>query len=108
MFGLGRPFENMMTFLISDVPLLRFPKKYRLITFTEMRRENIGQLWRCDDDVMVTVLSNAAEIDGSMHSRSRQGHHDHRHLVMTKVTALADRLRTLQSDGHRLEHIHDY
>lgn len=61
-----------------------------------------------NDDVMFTVLSNAAELDGSMHSRSRQGHHDHRHLVLIKVTALADRLRTLQSDGHRLEHIHDY
>jgi hypothetical protein len=61
-----------------------------------------------NDDVMFTVLSNAAELDGSMHSRSRQGHHDHRHLVMTKVSALADRLRTLQSEGHRLEHIHDY
>ena len=61
-----------------------------------------------NDDVMFTVLSNAAELDGSMHSRSRQGHHDHRHLVMTKVTALADRLRTVQSAGHRLEHIHDY
>lgn len=61
-----------------------------------------------NDDVMFTVVSNAAEMDGAIHSRARQGYQDHRHLVMTKVTALADRLRTLQSDGHRLEHIHDY
>lgn len=61
-----------------------------------------------NDDVMFTVLSNATELTGSIHSRARQGHQDHRHLVMTKVTALADRLRILQRDGHRLEHIHDY
>lgn len=61
-----------------------------------------------NDDVMFTVLSGAGEMDGSIHSRARQGQQDHRHLVLTKVTALADRLRSLQNEGHRLEHIHDY
>ena len=65
-----------------------------------------------NDDILLTGLSQSADIDGAVHSFARQGYGDHRHLVLVKVAQLADRLRAMQagsgSNRLRLEHIHDY
>lgn len=65
-----------------------------------------------NDDILFTALSQAQEVDGSLHSFDRQGYGDRRHLILVKVSELADRLRAMQAasgpQALRLEHIHDY
>ncbi|WP_339106692.1 hypothetical protein [Roseovarius rhodophyticola] len=65
-----------------------------------------------NDDIMFTALSQAETTDGALHSFARQGYGDTRHLVLLKVSDLAERLRQMQvasgPDRLRLEHIHDY
>ncbi len=61
-----------------------------------------------NDDIMFTVLSETAEMDGAIYSTARQGRADHRHLILVKVSELAGRLRAMSKNGQRLEHIHDY
>ena len=61
-----------------------------------------------NDDIMFTALSHRAEETSALFSRRRQGAGDHRHLFVAKVADLADRLRSLEGSGLRLEHVHDY
>ncbi|MGB0508167.1 MAG: hypothetical protein ACPGGK_18425 [Pikeienuella sp.] len=61
-----------------------------------------------NDDILFTVLSETPEMTNATYSRSRQGAGGFRHLVVVKVHELADFLRTMETDGYRLEHIHDY
>ena len=61
-----------------------------------------------NDDILLTVLSEGAGLEGSVVSVRRQGFEDYRHLVLTKVPDLADLLRGLEAKGLTLEHIHDY
>lgn len=60
-----------------------------------------------NDDILFTALSDEI-IPGALHSFDRQGYGDQRHLILVKAPDLADRLRGLEADGLRLEHIHDY
>ncbi|MEM7544977.1 MAG: hypothetical protein AAF367_05520 [Pseudomonadota bacterium] len=61
-----------------------------------------------NDDIMFTALSAASEAPGAIYSRPRQGSEDYRHLIVVKVSNLADNLRSLGANGLTLEHIHDY
>jgi hypothetical protein len=57
-----------------------------------------------NDDIMFTAISDQPQMQGAIHSFARQGNPGYRHLVMVKVTALADALRATPG----VEHIHDY
>ncbi|WP_326838712.1 hypothetical protein [Roseobacter sp. MH60115] len=61
-----------------------------------------------NDDIMLTVLADAAEFEDARSSMRRQGYGDHRHLVGLKVRDLGDRLRGFLAAGVTVEHIHDY
>ncbi|MBW4709953.1 hypothetical protein KX928_19390 [Roseobacter sp. YSTF-M11] len=61
-----------------------------------------------NDDILFTALSDTPTHADAIHSFARQGYDDHRHLILVKVTELADILRTLPGAGLQLEHIHDY
>lgn len=61
-----------------------------------------------NDDLLMTVLSDAPDHAGAAFSFRRQGHGDWRHLVEVKVADLAPALRALAAGPARLEHIHDY
>lgn len=61
-----------------------------------------------NDDVLLTAISQSPEADGAVHSFARQGYGDYRHLILLKVTDLADRLREMQTGPLMLEHVHDY
>lgn len=61
-----------------------------------------------NDDIMLTVLADAAQFDGARSSMRRQGYGDYRHLVGLKVRDLGDRLRAFLAAGVTVEHIHDY
>lgn len=61
-----------------------------------------------NDDIMFTVISDDAELEGAIFSRSRQGSTTTRHLVLIKVSQLGDDLRAIVENGQQLEHIHDY
>lgn len=58
-----------------------------------------------NDDILFTVTSPEATLPGALASLPRQGYGDTRHLVLVKVPALADRLRSMPAG---VEHIHDY
>ena len=57
-----------------------------------------------NDDILFTAISDAPDMPGAIHSFARQGNPGYRHLVMVKVSTLADALRATQG----VEHIHDY
>lgn len=60
-----------------------------------------------NDDIMFTVIAPGDASLDNLHSFSRQGYGDTRHLILTKVSDLAGALRGLGGNA-RLEHIHDY
>ena len=60
-----------------------------------------------NDDILLSVLSDAP-LEGALYSAPRQGFEDMRHLMITKVTGLAQLLRQLEERDLQLEHIHDY
>ena len=57
-----------------------------------------------NDDILYTEISDADTIPGAVHSFARQGNPGYRHLVMVKVSALAEALRAAPG----IEHVHDY
>ena len=61
-----------------------------------------------NDDILITVLSQQASMDGAYYSSLRQGFGDYRHLAVIKVVDLAETLRILQASGQRVEHVYDY
>ena len=61
-----------------------------------------------NDEIMFTVISERAEFFGAVHSDTRQGFKDYRHLILTKITDLASEIRVLESGMGWLEHVHDY
>jgi hypothetical protein len=60
-----------------------------------------------NDDILYTATSDR-DFPGALHSTARQGFADQRHLVVVKVTDLAEHLRSLEARSLTLEHIHDY
>ncbi|PSL19344.1 hypothetical protein [Shimia abyssi] len=61
-----------------------------------------------NDDILFTALSGQPTVEQALLSLPRQGFGDYRHLIMIKVTDLADQLRNLDASGLTLEHVHDY
>ena len=61
-----------------------------------------------NDDILLTAVSDSPDAKGALFTFTRQGYGDYRHLVMLKVSSLADRLRNFADGPIRLEHIHDY
>lgn len=59
-----------------------------------------------NDDILFTVITDAATMPGAVHSFARQGNPGYRHLVVLPVAGLAAALRALPEGA--LEHIHDY
>ncbi len=59
-----------------------------------------------NDDILFTVITDAATMPGAVHSFARQGNPGYRHLVLLPVADLAAALRSLPEGA--LEHIHDY
>ena len=57
-----------------------------------------------NDDILFTAISDDPAMKGAIHSSARQGNPGFRHLVLVKVTALAEALRA----DPGIEHIHDY
>ena len=60
-----------------------------------------------NDDILFTATSNGPAY-GALHSFDRQGYGDRRHLFLVKVRDLANLLRSLDTRGLTLEHVHDY
>ena len=61
-----------------------------------------------NDDIMFTALSAEPWEEGEIFQMQRQGQEDYRHLLLVKVTALAETLNALPGRGMVLEQIHDY
>lgn len=61
-----------------------------------------------NDDILFTATSPAPHHPKALHSFARQGYGDTRHLILVKVSDLAETLRGLEREGLVLEHIHDY
>jgi hypothetical protein len=60
-----------------------------------------------NDDILYTALTETPDDLGALHRFARQGNPGYRHLMLVKVTDLAETLR--QGDATALiEHIHDY
>lgn len=60
-----------------------------------------------NDDILYTAITQTPDDLGALHRFARQGNPGYRHLMLVKVTALADALR--KSDATlQIEHIHDY
>ncbi len=85
--------------------------RYRALTLLLQRwaREGVDFVEIAGNDgILFTVLSGDPDMDGAIYSRSRQGSGDYRHLMVVKVSELADRIRALDLGEQKLEHIHDY
>ncbi|MEO9896271.1 MAG: hypothetical protein ABJF05_07845 [Paracoccaceae bacterium] len=61
-----------------------------------------------NDDILITVTSNAPTLNGALYSFARQGYGDTRHLILLPVSDLAETLRGFDGQALTLEHIHDY
>ena len=61
-----------------------------------------------NDDILYTEISDTPTIPGALHSFALQGNPGYRHLVLVKVTALAEALRSDPGPNSGIEHIHDY
>lgn len=98
---------------IADLPegtVVETPR-YRALTHVMVQMADAGVNFveiAGNDDIMLTVLSDAPDFDRAIASLPRQGYGDYRHLVMLKVTELGARLRAYAAAGVQVEHIHDY
>ena len=85
--------------------------RYRLLTYLLQNWSKAGADFveiAGNDDILITVLSQQASMDGAYYSSLRQGFGDYRHLAVIKVVDLAETLRILQASGQRVEHVYDY
>ena len=60
-----------------------------------------------NDDILYTAITDEPDDIGALNRFARQGNSGYRHLLLTKVTDLAEALRQKGADV-RIEHIHDY
>ena len=60
-----------------------------------------------NDDILYTAITETADDLAALHRFARQGNLGYRHLMMVKVTALAEALRKADA-AVQIEHIHDY
>ena len=84
--------------------------RYR--AFTDLARQLAGQGANFveiagNDDILYTAITDAPDDLGALHRFARQGNAGYRHLMLIKVTDLADTLRQ-PATAVQIEHIHDY
>ena len=94
----------------SDIVELDTPR-YRALTelLTDMAQSGADFVEIAGNDtIMFTAISARDSAPGAITSLPRQGYDDWRHLIVLPVSELADRLRNLEQEDLRLEHIHDY
>ncbi len=85
--------------------------RYRVLTELLQNWAKAGAEFReiaGNDDIMFTVLTDGPDGPDALMTLPRQGYGDYRHLVVVKVTELAEVLRQAETQGWRVEHIHDY
>ncbi|WP_037311560.1 hypothetical protein [Ruegeria halocynthiae] len=85
--------------------------RYRALTHLMQDMSNVGVEFieiAGNDDIMFSIVSDAAEHPKAIYSDARQGFDNYRHLILTDVADLASDLRALDGGRERLEHIHDY
>lgn len=85
--------------------------RYRALTHLTLEMANSGVEFveiAGNDEIMMTILSDAPEHPNAIYSDTRQGFEDYRHLILTRVHDLSAGLRALDGSTARLEHIHDY
>lgn len=85
--------------------------RYRALThlLDDMAQDQINFIEIAgNDDILFTAISSTPTDENALHSFARQGYGDYRHLIVVKVSDLAETLRTLPDAGLTLEHIHDY
>ena len=61
-----------------------------------------------NDDILLTATAPGGRATDALYSFPRQGYGDFRHLILLKVTDLAQTLRDMRTGPLTLEHIHDY
>ncbi len=84
--------------------------RYR--AFTDLARQLAGQGANFveiagNDDILYTAITDASVDLGALHRFARQGNPGYRHLMLVKVSGLADALRQ-NGNSAQIEHIHDY
>lgn len=60
-----------------------------------------------NDGILFSATSLSPQLDGALYCFASQGYGDTRHLVLVKVTDLAETLRGLAGQSVRLDHMHD-
>ena len=104
-------FEGMTVIGDSEAGIEIETIRYRALThlMAELAVANVNFVEIAgNDDIMLTLLSDAPTHPGALYSAERQGFGDYRHLVLTKVGNLSPLLRDVKGGSARLEHIHDY
>lgn len=84
--------------------------RYR--AFTDLAKQLAGQGANFveiagNDDILYTAITESDEDLGALYRFARQGNAGYRHLMLVKVSALADALRQTDTAA-QIEHIHDY
>ncbi|MEO3414319.1 hypothetical protein AAFO92_06680 [Roseovarius sp. CAU 1744] len=85
--------------------------RYRVLTslLQQMARDGVNFTEIAgNDDILLTATAPGGRVNDALFSFPRQGHDDFRHLILLKVTELAQTLREMRTGPLTLEHIHDY
>lgn len=85
--------------------------RYRVLTrlLQQMARDGVNFTEIAgNDDILLTATAPGGRVNDALFSFPRQGHDDIRHLILLKVTELAQTLREMRTGPLTLEHIHDY
>lgn len=91
----------------TQIETIRYRALTRLLSEFAERDVNVVEI-AGNDDILLTVISDTATMEGALFSFARQGYEDYRHLLLVKVPNLMTRLRAIAAGPAQLEHVHDY
>ena len=91
----------------TEIETIRYRALTRLLAVMAGRGVDVVEM-AGNDDIMLTVISDQAIMDGAIFSFARQGYGDYRHLLLVKLPDLMDQLRAIAAGPAQLEHVHDY
>ena len=91
----------------TQIETIRYRALTRLLSEFADRDVNVVEI-AGNDDILLTVISDTATMEGALFSFARQGYGDYRHLLLVKVPNLMTRLRAIAAGPAQLEHVHDY
>lgn len=91
----------------TEIETIRYRALTRLLADMAGRGVDVVEM-AGNDDIMLTVISDQATMEGAIFSFARQGYGDYRHLLMVKLPDLMDLLRAIAAGPVKLEHVHDY